>query len=135
MRGMAGQGAALTLPVRGMASFSPSGSGAADPLDPARTVRRALADARKKAFDVVGLIVSAELAPTTAAAGEFARRALGPHGESVIVESVPADRVIGRAIRGAGDTEGVVLALVYAEPVVVALCLQADSRGRGGPSR
>ena len=57
--------------------------GPGDPLEVARLVRRALADAGRKAFDVSDLLVVADRAVTGEALERFTRRALGPHGASV----------------------------------------------------
>jgi hypothetical protein len=56
-------------------------------------VRRALADAGRKAIDVDALVVSAPLVPTAEACRGLARRALGPHGAGI-----PA-----LGVAGAGD--------------------------------
>jgi hypothetical protein len=50
-------------------------------LDAARAVRRALADARRKAIDVAAMGISAELTSSTADADAFARLALGSRVE------------------------------------------------------
>jgi hypothetical protein len=46
-------------------------------------VRRALAEAGRKAVEVDALVVAAPLAPTAEATRRLARRALGPHGSQV----------------------------------------------------
>jgi hypothetical protein len=62
---------------------APDPFGADDPVEVARLVRRALAAAGRKAFDVVGVVVVTEQEPDAASLARFARRALGPHGASV----------------------------------------------------
>ena len=61
--------------------------GPGDPLEVARLVRRALADAGHKALDVTELVMVADRAPSSAALARFARRALGPHGGRVPVRT------------------------------------------------
>jgi hypothetical protein len=51
-------------------------------------VRRALAQAGRKAVEVDGLCVAAAVAPTAEACRRLARRALGPHGSAVPVLAV-----------------------------------------------
>lgn len=51
-------------------------------------MRRALADASRRAFEVDRLIVAAAVAPTAEACRLFARRALGPHGLAVPVRGL-----------------------------------------------
>ena len=60
----------------------------ADPIEPARAVRRALAAAGRKAVEVDALCVAAPLAPTAEACRRLARRALGPHGSGIAVLGV-----------------------------------------------
>src|SRR4029079_15875159 len=65
----------------GTTSVDPLGE--ADPVEAARVVRRALAAADRKAFDVRRLVVVRDARPDAAAMARFARRALGPHGSTV----------------------------------------------------
>jgi hypothetical protein len=75
----------------------------ADPLDPARTVRRALADAGRKAVEVDAIVVAASIAAPGKDIDAFIRTALGRHGAGVEHASV-AD---GAVIAAAGDALGV----------------------------
>lgn len=76
-----------------------------DPLDPARAVRRSLADAGRKALDVVAIAVSADLAASRSEARAFARLALGPHGVDVAVLSAGEGQLIDLLVTTMGPRE------------------------------
>lgn len=124
---MASQGSSLTI----VTSENPFGQG--DPLEVARLVRRALARAGRKAREVVELMVVADAAVAPASLSRFARRVLGPHGESVRIASVASGTrdhemrrdMATRAVRErAGHDDGVVVVLVLGpRDVVTAVCL------------
>jgi hypothetical protein len=85
-----GSGARIVLgTAAGATAEDPFGPG--DPLAVARLVRRALADAGRKAFDVSDLLVAGEAPVAGDALERFARRALGPHGTSVRGASVQVE--------------------------------------------
>ncbi|MFN8621081.1 MAG: hypothetical protein U0869_10090 [Chloroflexota bacterium] len=54
-----------------------------DPLEVARLVRRALADARRRATEVTDVLLVAEAEPDPGRLARFVRRALGPSGGAV----------------------------------------------------
>ena len=66
--------------------------GGTDPLPAARAVRRALADAGRRAVDVSDLAVASPAPIGDDELARLARRALGPHGERV-----PATGVVSHA--------------------------------------
>ncbi|CAN5617477.1 hypothetical protein BH24CHL9_BH24CHL9_04600 [soil metagenome] len=107
--------------------------GVDDPIVAARAVRRALADAGRRAADCEAMAVAS---PDTLAPGvlaRFARRALGPHGDRMPVRGVPvlepdADILAARAaaeLAASGPLhEGVGIAVgLGADGTAVALCL------------
>jgi hypothetical protein len=97
----------------GSTSVDPFGE--ADPVEAARVVRRALAAADRKAFDVRRLVVVRDARPDADAMARFARRALGPHGstvptawvatstEAVARDDVPAEGVWVELLVGPGS--------------------------------
>ena len=113
--------------------------GVDDPVVAARAVRRALADARRRAIDVVGVVVAAPPPLTLHAAQRFARRALGPHGDTVRLDLVVAEagggarlvELAADAARSIEDGDGLWVAVgIGCDGTTVALCLE---RGRGEP--
>jgi hypothetical protein len=108
-------------------------------------VRRALADAGRRAVEVDWLIVAAPVAPAAEACRRFARRALGPHGLNVPVRGLAfgshaADSLAGAAARSLDKdpAEGWRLAVCVGlgpDGRSVALCLDpAPVRAPGRPS-
>lgn len=79
----------------------------ADPIQPARAVRRALAAAGRKAVEVDVLCVAAPLAPTAEACRRLARRALGPHGSGIAAlgVAVAGDHAVDLALAAAAFME------------------------------
>lgn len=108
-----------------------------DPVVAARAVRRALADANRKATDVAALVVaSADPLPADVLAA-FARRALGPHGAAVRVVAIMSDAagaeiLADRAAEDiasaglAGDSCGLAVG-IDSQGTTVALCLGGSS--------
>ncbi|MBX3030776.1 MAG: hypothetical protein KF809_11490 [Chloroflexi bacterium] len=74
---MAGTGRPTSIAL----TEDPFGSG--DPVELARLLRRALAAAGRKAFEVSALVLVTDADPGVEAVARFARRALGPHGAMV----------------------------------------------------
>jgi len=113
--------------------------GVDDPLIAARAVRRALADAGRRAADVTALVVAGHdpIAPDTLA--RFARRALGPRGWEVRARShmsdatdadVLADQAAAElgARHGSAGVTGVEMAVgLGADGSVVAVCVMLAS--------
>jgi hypothetical protein len=108
-----------------------------DPVVAARAVRRALADARRRGIDVVGMVVAAPPPLTLDAAQRFARRALGPHGDAVRLDLVAAEtgdaarlaQLAAEAARSSLDSDGLWVAVgIGPDETTVALCVE---RGRG----
>lgn len=64
--------------------------GPGDPLEVARLVRRALANAGRKAAEVRTLVVVSETDVIPDALDRFVRRALGPHGATIASSARPA---------------------------------------------
>jgi hypothetical protein len=108
--------------------------GVDDPVVAARAVRRALADARRRAADVESLAIAARPPLTRDAVMRFARRALGPFGadlEPVIVEALEpsAGALVDVAIRALsmeGEGQGLAVAVgISTDGTTIAVCLSA----------
>lgn len=124
MKGLAGVDT-ISIAIEGIAAAS---DGPDDPLSPARTVRRALADAGLKATEVTSIVVSEEATVSQGGPEGFARRALGPTGEVVAVRTASAGEVVRHACLEATRQPGVTVALLHRERTTLALCLRARSR-------
>lgn len=117
--------------------------GPGDPLEVARLVRRGLAAAGRKAPDVTRVIVVTDTPVSAEALSRFARRALGPHGTRVALDtlSVAVDRPHEERIQDGLDVRPVadgssVVVVMGPIPVVSALCVAAaGSSGRSGSGR
>ena len=115
--------------------------GVEDPVVAARAVRRALADAGRRAVDVSALIVAATGPLEAEVLAAFARRALGPHGASVRCSSqvaaprVDASELAASAAAGmSGDLspDGIGIAVALGpDGTTVALCLGRALMARG----
>jgi hypothetical protein len=103
--------------------------GTGDPVEVARTVRRALAAAGRKAQDVTRLEVVTESAVAPGALARFTRRALGPHAAArpLVVPAQPGlDHEARVALGLAGTPEGsalVVLVILGPDGATTALCV------------
>jgi len=78
-------GQQATVIGRASTTGGPTSIEAADPIEPARAVRRALADAGCKAFEIDTVVVGAASVIPDPALRRFARRALGPRGDDVVI--------------------------------------------------
>jgi hypothetical protein len=114
--------------VLGMASDAGPTEGATDPLAPARTVRRALADAGRKAVEVSHLVAADSRAAGDVAA--FSRTALGQHGLAVEAITV-ADAVVLDAAAEVTPGADLIIAVLAARNGTLALCLEQSARPRG----
>ena len=117
--------------------------GTDDPVIAARAVRRALADARRRAADVTALVVATPSPLSEDAVRAFARRALGPAGERVAIEAVEASdpdaqrlaSIAGSVAARRATSEGVSVAVgIDPDGTSVALCLERGPTGATGPS-
>jgi hypothetical protein len=117
--------------------------GVDDPVVAARAVRRALAAAGRRAFDVTDLVVAANEPVPSDVLARFARRALGPHGSTVraigLVESTSdASGLAELALAAAASNEapdGLVIAVgMTHDGTTEARCLGAISPGQGAIS-
>jgi hypothetical protein len=136
-----GTSSALVVRARAAAVTAEDPFGAGDPLVVARLVRRALAAAGRKAFEVTELVAVADVPPDDEALRRFVRRALGPRGAAV---EVRAGRAVGidQAARessaieqladGVPDTATALIVLVCLGPGGLASvsCLTAATVGR-----
>jgi hypothetical protein len=105
-------------------------------------VRRALADAGRKAVEVDHLVVAVPLIPPAADCRVFARRALGPHGADIPVLAVAfaVDDAATLAAQAAGvmqrrsatDWAMAVCVGLGTDGSTVALCLDRSGRHRPG---
>jgi hypothetical protein len=84
---------------RASAPTSEDPFGPGDPLEVARLVRRALADAGRRAVEVSALVVVAEAEVPPDALDRFVRRALGPHGAAVASSVLVVAPDLGHAER------------------------------------
>jgi hypothetical protein len=112
--------------------------GVDDPVMAARAVRRALADAHRRAADVTLMVVACAPPIPEDAIASFARRALGPHGADVHVagvagtaadaEGLAAQAASELAARRTGEDSGCVGIAVGlgADGTTVACCLAID---------
>ncbi len=133
----------MDLLARLTASTAEDPFGPGDPLEVARLVRRSIAAAGRKALDVTRLMVVADAPVSAAALGRFARRALGPHGASVVAlpVSVAGDQPheerieIGLDVRPVAGGISVIL-VIGPDDLVSALCVAAAGTfGRSGGGR
>jgi len=109
---------------------------AADPIEPARAARRALADAGCKAVEVDLLIIAARDEPTPVACATLARRALGPHGletrtVGMAVATDKADELVADAVSSLAASQDTAWTLAVAigagsDGTIVALCVRRD---------
>jgi hypothetical protein len=120
-RGWVGVAGRPALPLIGMALTTRVVSEVADPLDPARAVRRALADAGRKAIDVSHLVAASKIAADDV--GTFCRTALGPHADDVDTTSVAGDDVIG-AVAAVAPGAGLIVAVLAIDTGTLALVLR-----------
>jgi hypothetical protein len=103
-----------------------------DPVIAARAVRRALADAGRRATDVVALVLACPEAVPPDVLRAFARRALGPFGETVPVASVaaegPAERIAdaGAERLAAAGRDAAAGLVAPQDGVLVAVAVGAD---------
>lgn len=119
--------------------------GVDDPVIAARAVRRALADAGRRAVDVTDLIVASPDPITTDVLAGFARRALGTRGADVCVSclvraAADAEALAAHAAAGMTEalrlTDGLGLALgLGSDGTTVALCLGPAAAAAGLSSR
>ena len=115
--------------------------GVDDPVIAARAVRRALAEAGRRAVDVSTLIVATSGPLDAEVLAGFARRALGPHGSSVrsrgLVAAPRADAdelAASAAAELSGDLspDGIGIAVgLGTDGTTVALCLGRAITARG----
>lgn len=113
--------------------------GPGDPLEVARLVRRALADAGRKAAEVSTLVVVTDADVPSDRRDRFVRRALGPHAERIevvqhvvdaVMHSARKDHAIGVASATMGSSVGpvakdalVVMVVLGPGDQATALCL------------
>jgi hypothetical protein len=130
---------AVRAHVAAVTTEDPFGPG--DPLEVARLVRRALAAAGRKAFEVTELVAVADVAPDDEALRRFARRALGTRGAAVQARAAPAvgrdqaareSSAIEQSADGVRDTPSALVVLVCLGPGGLASvsCLTAATVGR-----
>ena len=131
MKGIAGSGSVVRAELIGLAASPGAASGDPDPLDAARTVRRALADGKLKALEVALIVVSAGLASGEQPHADFVRLALGPHGTQVPSARAADAQVIGIAAAGVMEIPGVAIAVLYESGRTLALCLRRASASGG----
>ena len=124
-RGWVGVSGRPTLSLIGIALTSRLVSEVADPLDPARAVRRALADAGRKAIEVTHLVAADAVASEDVDA--FARVALGPHAVSVEANAVASDDVI-EAATAIDSGAGLIVAALATVNGTLALVLRQPDR-------
>ena len=113
--------------------------GVDDPVIAARAVRRALADAHRRATEVDILSVATPPPLTQEAVARFARRALGPRGAEVgscATESLETDarslvELAARALPGGERASGLGVAVgVAPDGTTIAICLDAQGGER-----
>jgi hypothetical protein len=135
-----GTSSALVVRARVAAVTAEDPFGPGDPLEVARLVRRVLAAAGRKAFEVTELVAVADVAPDDEALRRFAGRALGPRGEAVALRAGPAvgidqaareSSAIEQLADGVRDTTSALTVLVCLGPGGLAsvCCLTAGTVG------
>lgn len=122
---------------RACLSGPPDAIYAADPIEPARAIRRALADAGTKAFEVDYVAVGARQEPSHTTCVTLARRALGPRGQVTRTAGTAVDdddpgRIAASVVQSLTDASAPAWTLAVAVGVgsdgtIVALCVR---RGR-----
>jgi stage V sporulation protein SpoVS len=105
----------------GTATTTASSDG--DSLEPARAVRRALAAARAKAFEVTAMAISSGLVHSDAQAAAFARVALGPHGDDIVCV-VAADAQMLERLASVLTTGEMGVAVHHRDDTTLACCLR-----------
>ena len=114
-----------------------------DPVVAARAVRRALAQAQRRAVDVTALAIASPMAVEASALADFARRALGSHGVGIGLSATAPDgtATADSLAESAADhmavsdliSHGVGIAVgLDADGTTVALCVQRP-KSRCGP--
>lgn len=125
---MAGAGRSATIVL----TEDPFGPG--DPVELARLVRRALAAAGRKAFEVSALVVITDADPGLDAVTRFTRRALGPHGATIqpsvmiVAPDVPHEERLAMARSQRQEVGSVVITVALGpEATATASCWSLDA--------
>lgn len=125
-------GNATRVVGRAMTHGSTLPLGVEDPIEASRAVRRALADAGRKAADIDRLVVATSSSVSGATLRSFARRALGPAGEGVAIMSLvgggSADALSGLACTAlefeGTDVRTAIAVGLDADGTTIALCVE-----------